>query len=86
MKKNYGFKTRIMAAGIRSLDHLYKGAEFGIESATLPKTVFEQLLMTPDSVNLALQKFQLDWQESKNFLFDFKEREVSPIREGLASA
>lgn len=83
MKKNYGFKTRIMAAGIRSLDHLYKGAEFGIESATLPKTVFQQLLTTPDSVSLALQKFQSDWQESKNFLF---EREESPIREGLASA
>lgn len=44
---NYGFKTEILAASIRSVSHVRESALAGADVATLPPNIFKQLLSHP---------------------------------------
>jgi transaldolase len=44
---NYGFKTEILAASIRSVSHVRESALAGADVATLPPNIFKQLLNHP---------------------------------------
>jgi transaldolase len=44
---NYGFKTEILAASIRSVSHVRESALAGADVATLPPTIFRQLINHP---------------------------------------
>lgn len=44
---NYGFKTEILAASIRSVSHVRESALAGADVATLPPGIFKQLLTHP---------------------------------------
>src|SRR6185437_15605585 len=41
---NYGFKTEILAASIRSVSHVRESALAGADVATLPPNIFKQLI------------------------------------------
>ena len=44
---NYGFKTEILAASIRSVSHVREAALAGADVATMPTAIFKQLLNHP---------------------------------------
>jgi len=44
---NYGFKTQILVASIRTVDHVIQSAQIGAHVATLPYSVFSKFLDHP---------------------------------------
>jgi len=45
--QNYGFNTKVLAASIRSLDHVTQCMHIGCDIATIPVKVFDKLLPHP---------------------------------------
>lgn len=58
--KNYGFKTEIIAASIRHVDHIRKAALLGAHIATIPYKSIEEMLKHP-LTDLGIKKFLDDW-------------------------
>ena len=59
----YGFKTKILAASIRSLAHVRQAAVASADCATLPSAVFNSLLAHP-LTERGLEQFSTDWSQS----------------------
>jgi transaldolase len=47
LKKNYGYKTEIISASIRNLDHLKIASLAGSDIATIPTAVFKKMIEHP---------------------------------------
>ncbi len=60
---NYGYKTQILAASIRSPLHLVQAAMIGADVATVPYKVLEEVLHHP-LTDSGLKKFLEDWEKS----------------------
>ena len=58
---NYDFDTEILAASIRSVEHVKNSALIGADVATLPPKVFEALIEHP-LTDKGLEKFLQDWK------------------------
>lgn len=58
MKMSYGFEGKIIAAGIRSLEHVWLSLENKCEAITLPKTVYQKFLDAPPGTEKALEEFK----------------------------
>jgi transaldolase len=61
--RNYGFKTQVLAASIRSPLHVVDAAKAGAHVATMPFSVLQQLIKHP-LTDIGLKKFLDDWQKS----------------------
>lgn len=61
---NYGFETQILAASIRSPQHVVQAALAGADVATLPPAVIKQLLAHP-LTDIGLKRFLDDWNAWK---------------------
>ena len=61
--RNYGFKTRVLAASIRNPLHVIDAAKAGAHVATIPFSVLE-LLMKHPLTDTGLRKFLDDWNKS----------------------
>jgi transaldolase len=61
---NYGYKTQILAASIRSTLHLVQAAEIGADVATIPFKVFKTLMQHP-LTDIGLDRFLKDWQAAQ---------------------
>jgi transaldolase len=61
--RNYGFRTQVLAASIRSPLHVLDAAKAGAHVATMPFGVLELLLKHP-LTDVGLKKFLDDWQKS----------------------
>jgi len=59
---NYGYKTEILAASIRSARQVTQAAMVGCDIATLPYRIFEQLFKHP-LTQAGMEKFAADWKE-----------------------
>jgi len=59
----YGFETQILAASIRSLEHIEGSALAGADCATLPPTLFEAMIQH-DLTDKGLAAFLSDWKAS----------------------
>ena len=59
---NYKFKTLILAASIRNLQHIIDCALIGADVATMPFKVFEEMFKHP-LTDKGLAKFLEDWKE-----------------------
>jgi transaldolase len=57
---NYAFDTEILAASLRSPDHVQAAAIAGADCATLPPAVFEALFKHP-LTETGLELFKADW-------------------------
>ncbi|MFN3857092.1 MAG: fructose-6-phosphate aldolase [Caulobacter sp.] len=57
---NYGFDTEILAASVRTPEHVKRCAEFGADCATLPPAVFQALFKHP-LTDKGLEAFLADW-------------------------
>lgn len=60
----YKFKTEILAASIRHVEHVLHAAKVGAHVATMPYKVFNQLLKHP-LTEAGLAQFLKDWENAK---------------------
>jgi transaldolase len=61
--RNYGYPTQVLAASIRSPQHVIEAAMAGAHVATMPMAVLEQLVKHP-LTDIGLKKFLDDWTKS----------------------
>ena len=64
IKKNYGFKTQILTASIRSVEHVRLAALAGSDIATMPYNVFESMFKHP-LTDKGVRQFLDDWEKVK---------------------
>ncbi|MGC0372286.1 MAG: hypothetical protein DGJ47_000997 [Rickettsiaceae bacterium] len=60
---NYGFETQILAASIRSAEHVHEAALCGADVATMGSKTLSELVKHP-LTDKGLQKFTEDWANS----------------------
>lgn len=60
----HDIKTQIIAASIRTPQHISQAAAAGADIATIPYPLFAQMLKNP-LTDIGLEKFMNDWQQSK---------------------
>ncbi len=58
--RNYDFSTEIIAASIRSPEHVVQAAQIGANIATVPFKVIEQMVKHP-LTDLGMERFLADW-------------------------
>ena len=58
----YGFKTKVLAASIRSVIDFNDAVMIGCDAVTLPINVFEKSLESP-LTNQGIEKFNADWKK-----------------------
>lgn len=62
--QNYGFKTQIIAASIRSPQHVIDAALIGADVCTIPYKVFTQMVRHP-LTDKGIERFLNDWKKVK---------------------
>ena len=60
---NYGFRTRILAASVRSANHVKEAAIAGADTATMPPAVIRSLASHP-LTDKGLAQFVEDWRKT----------------------
>lgn len=60
---NFGFDTKILAASIRTINHVKQCAILGADVATIPVNVFEKLIKHP-LTDAGLELFAKDWNKT----------------------
>ena len=60
---NYDFETRILAASIRSVEHVRRAAIIGSDCATIPPAIFRELFKHP-LTDKGLEQFLGDWAKT----------------------
>lgn len=65
----YNFETQILAASLRHPMHVVEAARMGVDIATMPYKVFEQLFKHP-LTDRGLEGFLKDWEKAKDVLGD----------------
>ena len=60
---NYGFETEILAASIRSIQHVIQAATIGADVATIPPSVLRKLADHP-LTDKGLASFLADWEKT----------------------
>jgi transaldolase len=60
---NYGFETQILAASIRSVNHVAEAAKIGADVATMPPEVVKKLSLHP-LTDKGLDAFLKDWEKT----------------------
>ena len=60
---NYKFSTKILAASIRTINHVKQCARLGADVATIPLDVFEKLIKHP-LTDSGLNQFTADWKKT----------------------
>ena len=60
---NYKFPTRILAASIRTINHVKECAHYGADVATIPIDIFEKLVKHP-LTDSGLSQFTADWEKT----------------------
>jgi transaldolase len=73
IKKNYVFRTEVLAASLRHPMHFVEAAKVGVDIVTIPPKIFWQLFKHP-LTDSGLKKFLDDWSSKfkDGFLFDKK--------------
>ena len=60
---NYQFSTKILAASIRTINHVKQCARLGADVATIPLDIFEKLVKHP-LTDSGLSQFTADWEKT----------------------
>ena len=60
---NYNFPTKILAASIRTINHVKQCARHGADVATIPIDIFETLVKHP-LTDSGLSQFTADWEKT----------------------
>jgi transaldolase len=62
--RNYGFKTQVIVASIRNIEHVKRSALIGADIATIPFKVLEEMYFH-ELTDKGIQKFLDDWKTLK---------------------
>ncbi len=62
--KNYGYITEVLVASVRHPIHVVEAAKVGAHIATMPYSVFKQLIKHP-LTDIGLERFLSDWKKLK---------------------
>jgi len=62
--RNYGFRTEVIVASVRSPQHVMDSAAIGADIATIPLKVIEQLAKHP-LTDIGIDQFLADWEKRK---------------------
>ena len=60
---NYKFSTKVLAASIRTVNHVKQCARLGADVATIPLDIFEKLVKHPLTES-GLSQFTADWEKT----------------------
>ena len=60
---NYNFSTKVLAASIRTINHVKQCALLGADVATIPVDIFEKLVKHP-LTDSGLSQFTADWEKT----------------------
>ena len=60
---NYKFSTKILAASLRTINHVKQCARIGADVATIPLDIFERLVKHP-LTDSGLSQFTADWEKT----------------------
>lgn len=60
--KNYSFKTKVIVASVRNVNHIYSSALFGADAITVPFNVIRDMFKH-DLTDKGIAKFISDWQQ-----------------------
>ncbi|TAK25292.1 MAG: fructose-6-phosphate aldolase [Chloroflexota bacterium] len=64
--ENYGFRTQVLAASIRTPNHVIAAAKAGAHIATMPASVFNTLYKHP-LTDIGMTRFLADWKTLPNY-------------------
>jgi transaldolase len=67
--RQYGFETQVLAASLRHPMHVVEAAKLGVDIATMPYKVFQQLFKHP-LTDRGLDAFLKDWEKARDVLGD----------------
>jgi transaldolase len=62
--KNYGYKTQVIVASVRSSEHVVRSAEAGADIATVPVKVMDEMF-AHKLTDAGIRKFHEDWEAAK---------------------
>ena len=62
--KNYGYKTQVIVASVRSSAHVMRAAEAGADIATVPANVMDEMF-AHKLTDAGIKKFHDDWEAAK---------------------
>jgi transaldolase len=65
--KNYDFPSEVLSSSLRGPMHVVESARLGADIATMPKSVFAQLMKHP-LTDIGLQRFLDDWEQARKEL------------------
>ena len=60
---NYGFETKILAASVRTVNHVAEAGVAGADYSTMPPGLFPKLFRHP-LTDIGLAQFDADWRAS----------------------
>ncbi len=63
--RQYGFKTEVIVASVRSIEHVERAAEYGAHIATIPPKVFD-LMFEHELTKKGIAQFLEDHKKTKN--------------------
>jgi len=66
IKRNYGFKGQVLAASIRTPNHVIQASRIGADIATIPAAVFNTLYKHP-LTDIGMTRFLSDWKTLPNY-------------------
>lgn len=66
IKENYGFPAQVLAASIRTVNHVTEAAKAGADIATIPATVFNALFKHA-LTDVGMSRFLADWKTLPNY-------------------
>ena len=64
IKKNYGFKAKVLVGSIRHPQHVIEAAKVGADISTMPPEVMEKMMQHP-LTDAGLKRFLDDWNKAK---------------------
>lgn len=65
IQKNYQYPGKIIAAGIRSTEHVSQCAKLGVNAITFSRKIYNQISEEHPGTLQALQEFAKDWEKAK---------------------
>jgi TalC/MipB family fructose-6-phosphate aldolase len=63
IQKNYGYETKILAAGIRTKDFVLYCAEHNLAAVTINETIYKELIAGHPGTQEAIDKFSEEWAQ-----------------------
>ena len=62
--RNYGYKTQVIVASVRSVAHVMRAAEAGADIATVPANIMDEMF-AHKLTDAGIRKFHEDWEAAR---------------------